>query len=105
MTDNQEMSAEAILAIPMQRNDARAETIGGYLAALLRGVLQKDECFDGKRPFGNSGWLHEPMKALIQAGAMPGTLDEDGYVDVGSRTDMLAVLLKALSVLEPERPA
>ena len=56
-------------------------TIGGYFELLLSTLFQETECFNGKRPFGNSGWEYDLYKPLIKAGAMPGTIDEDGYID------------------------
>lgn len=56
-------------------NDAEAETLGGYLVALI-------ECgLEAKRPFGNSGWRYDLYGPMIKAGLIKGKLDEDGYVD------------------------
>lgn len=46
----------SILDTPMQENDADAATIRDYLKALLLRLWEQGEGFDGKRPFGNSGW-------------------------------------------------
>lgn len=70
-----------ILDTPMQENDAEAATIGAYLAALLLGVWNEGEGFDGKRPFGNSSWEGEVHEALVRAGHVTGTIDSDGYLD------------------------
>lgn len=81
----------AILACPMSENDAGAATVGGYLAALLTEVLTETEEFDGKRPFGNSGWDDDIYIALTQAGLITGMIfDEDGYVESWSGEDELA---------------
>lgn len=77
MTDN----LATVLATPMQRNDADAATIGDYLRALLADVWKYDEGFNGKRPFGNSGWKGEIYAALVAAQIVPGTIDADGYLD------------------------
>jgi hypothetical protein len=75
------MNAREILMIPMQDNGAHARTIGEYLKKLLLGVWEEGDGFDGKRPFGNSGWEGELYTALIQGGAITGEFDEDRYLD------------------------
>lgn len=71
------MSRE-ILDIPMEENDADAATIRDYLKLLLVTVWQEEESFSGKRPFGNSGWQWDVYKAMIRAGLVAGTVDENG---------------------------
>lgn len=48
--------AVQLLATPLPENDSGADTVGGYLGALLERLLDDGEAFSGKRPFGNSGW-------------------------------------------------
>lgn len=72
---------EAVLACPMGKNDAGATTIGEYLSKLLLAVWDEKDTFSGKRPFGNSDWWGEIEAALIAAGMVQGSLDEDGYLD------------------------
>ena len=74
------MDGKQVLEIPMGENDAGAETIKGYLIALLEKLWADGERFGGKRPFGNSGWEFELYKPLLVAGAVHGTLDE--YNDI-----------------------
>ncbi|GAA2346775.1 hypothetical protein [Dactylosporangium salmoneum] len=62
-------------------NDSGADTVRGYLVALLAAIWHDGEGFSGKRPFGNSGWQGDFDKAFIEAGWVAGQLDEDGYVD------------------------
>ena len=82
MSIESEDRARLVLSLPMQQpNDANATTIRDYLIALLRDVWQYDEGFDGKRPFGNSGWTWDLYKPLIVAGLAEGTFDEDGEID------------------------
>lgn len=93
---------QEILATPMQANDAEAATIGEYLAALLLGVWHEGEGFDGKRPFGNSSWECEIHVALVSAGLIAGTLDEDGYLDDfggGAEADAQALIDSAIRTL------
>jgi hypothetical protein len=73
--------AREVLRCPMGHNDARAATVGDYLIALLHALWNEGEGFSGKRPFGNSGWEYEIYTALVKAGLVDGTLDEDGYVE------------------------
>lgn len=71
----------AVLACPMDDNDAGADTIRTYLVALLEQLWKWGEEFGGKRPFGNSGWEYELYTPLAKAGFISGTFDSDGYVD------------------------
>jgi hypothetical protein len=70
-----------LLDLPMPDNDANASTIREYLGTLLQNLWIEEEGFDGKRPFGNSGWKHEVYTALILARAVQGDFDEDGYIE------------------------
>ena len=47
---------------------------------LLCDLWLQDERFSSKRPFGNSGWKYDVYAVLIRNGAIPGSLDADGYV-------------------------
>lgn len=69
-----------VIACPMEEpNDAGVKTVGQYLAELLAGVIEDQESFDGKRPFGYSGWYYtDLLRALVQAKIVDGRLDEDG---------------------------
>lgn len=77
------MIAAQVLACPMDPavNDAGATSIGDYLHRLLADVWAKEDEFNGKRPFGNSGWKYEVYAALAHAGLIEGTFDEYGYLD------------------------
>lgn len=70
-----------VLDLPLPDNDSGADTVRGYLVALLAAVWDEGEGFSGKRPFGNSGWHGDFDQAFIKAGLVPGQLDEDGWVD------------------------
>lgn len=70
-----------VLDCPMGDNDAGAATVREYLVKLLAEVWTERECFNGMRPFGNSGWEYEVYAALIAADLVTGVLDEDGYID------------------------
>lgn len=53
-------------------------TVREYLRTLLMAVWEEGEGFDGKRPFGNSGWEYNIYIPLVKAGFIPGTVDEYG---------------------------
>ena len=70
-----------ILAIAMKENDANAETIRGYLVALLDRLWEEGEGFSGKRPFGNSGWEYDLYKPLVRSGKAKGKIDDYGDLE------------------------
>ncbi len=85
--------------IAMQSNDADAATIGEYLSKLLELVWIEDEGFDGKRPFGNSGWKQEVYNALGRAEAVAGEEVEPGYweIDESLADAYILATIKSLS--------
>lgn len=93
------MTGKDVLKIKMGKNDAGAKTIGEYLVALAAAVWEENEGFSGKRPFGASGWECEIYLALIQAKAIPGSLDEDDYIDECDEQAADALVKKALKSL------
>lgn len=52
-------------------------TVREYLKELLITLWSEEHMFSGKRPFGNSGWRFDVYFALINAGYIPGTIDEE----------------------------
>ncbi len=74
-------TARDVLALPMERNDANAKTVSGYLKALLLELWREGEGFSGKRPFGNSDWEYELYKPLVKAGFVEGEIDAHGNLD------------------------
>lgn len=70
-----------LLNVPMQKNDADAATIREYLLRLLAIVWEKGSDFNSKRPFGYSSWEFDVYTALVRAGYISGTFDEDGAID------------------------
>lgn len=77
-----------------------------YLCALLSLVWKEGEGFDGKRPFGNSGWHYEVYKPLIAAGFIKGKLDENGYVEdvMAGAEKYVDELIRAMCGLEAKTP-
>lgn len=103
MTVSDRISGVQILNTPMQSNDAEADTIRGYLIALLTAVWDDGAEFSGKRPFGNSGWEHDLYEALVRAGRIEGTFDEDGWLedaDTEKGRELVAQAIQALGVTD-----
>ncbi len=76
------MKNEDILNLEFESRDLnRTLTIKDYFKRLLTTVWREGERFNGKRPFGNSGWERDLYKSLIKAKIIPGILDEDGYIE------------------------
>jgi hypothetical protein len=101
-----ELTGAEILATPMEGNDADASTIREYLVALLATLWDEGEGFSGKRPFGNSGWHWDLYEALVKAERMPGTFDENGYledVDTTKAAELIRRAIKALKTAEAAR--
>lgn len=54
-------------------------TVRQYLHEMLGKVWEEQDEFDGKRPFGNSGWEFDLYIPLAQAGFIDlGPMDDDG---------------------------
>ena len=72
----------AALAVEIETCDAGDNiTVRDYLTRLLLKVWEEEECFNGKRPWGNSGWSHDLHTPLIKAGFIEGKVDEEGYAE------------------------
>lgn len=67
MTPDDVMKLDNALCLALPKNDAGAETVRGYLYALLEAVWEEEEGFSGKRPFGNSGWKRDVIGPLVKA--------------------------------------
>lgn len=88
-----------ILDLPMRPNDSGADTIRGYLKALLVALWEQGESFSGKRPLGNSCWEGDLELPLVEAGIVEGKLDEDGWlesVDSTAAAHAIGLAIKAL---------
>jgi len=95
-----EKTGAEILATPMEGNDADASTIREYLVALLATLWAEGEGFSGKRPFGNSGWHWDLYEALVKAGQLPGTFDDDGYLEDVDKTKADELIRRAIKALK-----
>ena len=78
------MTNKEILKLRFYSDDLGKEiTIKKYLKLLLIKLLQETECFDGKRPFGSSGWTYDLGECLRENGIIPTIKDSDdcnGYL-------------------------
>lgn len=72
---------QEVLNIRFDSDAGKNITIRDYLMELLTKVWIEGEEFNGKRPFGNSGWQCDLYEPLIKYGFIEGKLDEDGYVE------------------------
>lgn len=98
MTDTGRL--DAILALPMGKNDANARTVREFLGSLLLRVWEEQDGFSGKRPWGNSGWEYDLYITLIDAGFVRGEVarfPEEGpdYAEINSVDDDAAKALIA----------
>ena len=75
-------------------------TIRDYLIRLLSDLWKDGEGFNGKRPFGYSGWESDLILPLVRAGLIPGTLDADGLYletcDDKAGEELIAATIKYL---------
>lgn len=92
-----EYTPQEILTLPLGENDAKASTVGEYLARLTTKLLFKQEAFDPEEPFGNPGWIEDLIHPLILNGYIDGELDESGsvmdYDETGFKTLLHMVTL------------
>jgi len=88
-----------LLALELPPNDSGATTVRGYLVALLDQPWREDECFSGKRPFGNSSWQYDLYGPMVKAGIITGQLDEDGYIEQADIRRADELILAAIASL------
>ena len=98
-TTTPEPTGRQVLALELGDNDSGESTVRGYLVKLLADVWKHGECFNGKRPFGNSGWQGDFDKAFIEAGWVDGLLDEDGWVERVDSDRVDALVRSAIKAL------
>ena len=78
----------------VERDSNETMTVRQYLLQLLTALWEEDECFNGKRPFGNSGWQSQINELIVE---------KDLYKPCGDyRADERAfknVMMEAIQVL------
>ena len=80
-------------------------TIGEYLRLLLETLWREEDCFSGKRPFGNSGWNYDIYRALAREDQIESTAyDEgDGFIeyeyDTESADKLIADVIKHIRLV------
>lgn len=94
------MDIEAVLNFVYSGWDLGECTIRHYLIELAKQCWIEEECFGGKRPFGNSGWKWEVYGALAEGGFISGTKDEDGCWDRVDHKDGDKIILACFEKLQ-----
>lgn len=93
-------TGKEILSVPIKYCDCGAKTIKEYLIILLGELWEKQELFNGKRPWGTSGWDFELYRALLSEGFVAGKFDEDDWIeeiDIETANDLIRLAIQALS--------
>ena len=90
----------AVLKFEYGRWDLDLCTIRHYLVELAKQCWIEEECFGGKRPFGNSGWKWDVYGALAEGGFITGTKDEDGNWDDMDRVAGDAIIAACFEKLQ-----
>lgn len=88
-----------VLDLEIDDGGGTATTVRGYLLALLAKLWTEVDDFSGKKPFGSSDWQCDIYVPLIKAGLIPGSLDEDGYLDEIDYKVADALMLAAIAEL------
>lgn len=90
-----------LLLLPMPKhNDADVKTLGAYLVKLASQVWDHQEGFNGKRPFGNSGWWLDVVMVLVQAEAVEGVIDADEELEDFDRAQVEQRVAEMFAELE-----
>ena len=61
--------------------ESETVTLKQYFHMLLLKLWISEEVFDGRRPWGNSGWTYDVFVVLIKNGLIPGKIDNEGFVE------------------------
>lgn len=92
-------TARRVLDLPLPTNDAGAATVRDYLIGLLALVWEHEQGFNGKRPFGNSGWQYDIYVPLVRAGILPGTFNEYDELNAFDHREADKLILAAIAEL------
>lgn len=88
---------QQILDLPMEENDSGADTVCGYLIALLAVIWDDGQDLS---PFGNSGWEWDLYQALVTAGYAENPFDDNGCIIPGNNFDKQAANALIASAIE-----
>jgi hypothetical protein len=100
MTEFTDEVITAAAVTPLRANDVNASTVAEYLRILLSQLWREEEGFDGKRPFGNSGWQNDVYSALVEANLVAGKHDPEGYLyycDDEAAAELVQAIIRNLS--------
>ena len=100
-TPRPDLSPLEILDLPIEPNESGAASVRGYLVALLSTLWREGECFDGKRPFGNSGWECDLYHPLVAAGLVRARPNGWGVVHDDDRRAADQLVREAIGALKP----
>jgi len=90
-----------ILDLQFKSEDLNAVvTIRSFFFLLMKKLWLEQDCFDGKRPFGNSSWDADLIKCLIENKIIKGSIDKYGYINNYDRKELnkfvIDIILKPL---------
>jgi len=74
-------------------------TIKEYFIRLLLELWQDGESFNGRRPFGNSGWDYQIYHALVKNEIIEGICDSDGYLEHFDQIKADELIVKSIKSL------
>ena len=76
------MNTDEILDLKFLSGDLHKEvTIREFFYELLKAVWEGGESFNGKKPFGNSGWTGDLKACLVKNKLIDGEIDAEGYME------------------------
>ena len=94
------MTNKEILNLKFNRGDMpNTKTLGDYLKKLFKTLWQEGECFNSKRPLGNSDWQWEVYYVLIKNKVIDGIIDEYDCVAVANTDQADKVILELIDYL------
>jgi hypothetical protein len=96
MTD---LTPQQVLDLPLPNDDSGTLTVRSYLIALLMKVWREGADFNGRRPFGYSGWRYDVYAPMIRAGMVRGSFDNFGYVEDCDTVMAERLILAAIQAL------
>lgn len=94
------MKDKNILEISFKSEDLHETlTIREYFIRLLIELWNEGEGFNGKRPFGNSGWDYQIYSALVANGIIEGVRDSDGFLEHFDQIEADKLIIEAIKSL------